>query len=169
MTEFDNFPNLETDNSWADNYNPDLDELWPPGSVWPAQEGQVTATGYNRKPQADLRPIIKITSLKLDGVEQENDYRVLIPKDSRTVLTIEIRHPLDDSLINIDSEFVMPLDRGSIEDDRNIKLNFIQGKALVDLVWSNVGTWTANEAVINRYLPPDRQYRFSELKLSVFE
>lgn len=117
---------------------------------------------------APIQITVAVTSAKIDGVEQADDYRLKLAKDSVTVLTFELRNP-EGVLLLITDAFAVPLGQlgGAVID--SLALNFVDGVASLTETWNVSGEYVITEELLNTYVDERYfKYAFAGLAFSVY-
>lgn len=126
-------------------------------------------TTYQDAPVEPLvRAFIKIVSATVNGVEQDNDYRLVVPKNGTTEMVLRLETS-DGSLIPLTDSFAVPIGvlNGPVAD--TILLNFEDGVCTFTDTWETSGEFVITEDLINIYLNPEEtKFVFKGLAVSVY-
>lgn len=111
-----------------------------------------------------------VTSVLVNNVEQNDDYRLTFPTGSSIVMTVELRNDNGD-VLPVNDLFIVPLEGKDGSRGRCIKLLLENGVATVRPVFNEDGEWHLNEEGINRHIPAalNVKYNFPGLYISVYE
>jgi hypothetical protein len=119
-------------------------------------------------PTPAMEITVVITSAKIDGVEQSEDYRLKLPKDAVTELMFEL-HDSDGNLLPITDSFAVPIQqlKGAVVD--SLALNFTDGKAALTETWFNSGEFVITQELLNTYIDNTQQlFLFRGIAFSVY-
>ncbi|WDE11332.1 hypothetical protein [Thalassomonas haliotis] len=112
---------------------------------------------------------VAITSAKVAGTEQGDDYRLKVPVNAVTEFTIELQDAKGE-VIAMDEHFALPLIGVIGQAGRTVGVDFQQGIAQLSISWPQSGEWQISEESLNMYVDPAQQkYTFSGLAVSVYE
>ena len=114
---------------------------------------------------------VVITSAKIDGVEQDNDYRLKFAVNSTTEHVFEL-HDSEGNIIPISGEmghFAAPLQRlkGDVIDSLGIQ--FTDGRAMLIKTWDKSGEFLITEEGLNTYIDNSVQrFLFNGIAFSIY-
>ncbi|WDE11335.1 hypothetical protein [Thalassomonas haliotis] len=134
------------------------------------QEAELTEAAAETNATIEIN--VLITSAKVDGVEQTNDYRLKFPVGSTTELTFELQQQ-DGSICALSEEgghFAVPLERLKGEVVDSLGVQFVEGKASLTTVWQNSGEYLISESGLNIYIDNSQYvFKFKGIAFSVYK
>lgn len=118
---------------------------------------------------------VRIPSAKVDGEEQDDDYRLKLPRGSQTEISFQLETE-DGFVIPLGSSdpddksghFAVPLSQlnGPVID--SLELDFVNGKAILTETWTQSGEFVITEELINTYIDNKKQiFKFKGIAFSV--
>ncbi|NQZ78364.1 MAG: hypothetical protein HRT61_19985, partial [Ekhidna sp.] len=120
-----------------------------------------------------------ITSCKIDGVEQDNDHRIVIPVGATTIHTMQFQVAQADPLseqVEIVTEFTgqaglfaMPISRIDGRNYTTLGIQFTDGVATVTRTWDTAGEFVITQEGANLHSGKGRRVLLDDLAFSVYE
>lgn len=112
---------------------------------------------------------VVIKSALVNEVEQNDDYRLKVPVDSVTRLTVQL-HDEEGNLVPINEHMALPVEGRFGAPGRTLSVSFIQGEAVVQTSWITSGEWLVSQQAMNMHLDNSKiEYLFQDLSISVHE
>jgi hypothetical protein len=111
---------------------------------------------------------IVVTSAKIDGVEQTDDYRLVIPKGGVTELTFEL-HDTNGNKLPVTDNFAVPIGilNGAVAD--TLLLSFVDGVGSLTETWNTSGEFVITKELLNTYIDNTQvMYDFRGMVFSVY-
>ena len=123
------------------------DSLVKRGYLYNSDSGEFSAPVENSVSEIS----VVVTSVKVDGIEQTDDYRLKLPVNAVTELVIELQDS-DGNILAVDEHFALPLTGVIGQAGRTIGADFNQGIAQLVIAWPQSGEWQISEESINMYI-----------------